>query len=467
MGKGLDTKLTTQDESGKRLVVIPAVVKGYWYKRRFIFQWILLLLFLAIPWAEWNGNPLLQFNIPDRRFFVFGLNLWAHDAPLIFFVLGISAFGLFITTALFGRIWCGWACPQTVFIERIFRQIEIWTEGNHLQRKKLAKENWHFKKIIKKAIKWVLFLGSSWFISNSFLAYFTGKEKLFEMMAHSPAENPTSFAIMAFFFFGVLFDFVWFREQFCTLVCPYGRFQSVLMDGNSLLVAYDEKRGEPRNKLRKSKSEDIKGDCIDCGKCVNVCPTGIDIRNGTQMECIACTACIDACDDVMEKIGRPKGLISYTSERILEGKSYKLIHGRSIAYSLILVAMLAGFIISLSTKEDFQIQQLRHSSSPYELIKKPNKNVYLQNIVELRIHNQSESNYNLEFILPKSMEGVKLINPIPIYPAAAKKSFQISLLLQMDTSKFIGKSINVIALDKKNNFEKEIQVKILGPKGGF
>lgn len=462
------TQLTTQDDTGKRLTVYPAVVKGFWYKRRAIFQWILLFVFLVIPWLEWGGNPLLQFNIPERRFFIFGLNLWAHDAPLIFFVLGIAAFGLFIVTAIFGRVWCGWACPQTVFIERVFRQIEIWTEGNHLKRRKLNQSGMSKEKIIRKSIKWVLYLGFAWVISNCFLAYFTGKDQLFEMMSHSPYENPTSFAIMAFFFGGVLFDFVWFREQFCTLVCPYGRFQSVLMDTNSLLVAYDQKRGEPRGKLKKNDpAANEKGDCIDCNKCVTVCPTGIDIRNGTQMECIACTACIDACDDVMEKIKKPKGLISYTSEGILEGQPHKILNARSISYSLIIVAMVLGLVFSLATKEEMQIQKLRHSSLPYQILKTNSGSSYLQNIVKLRIHNQSEKDFNIEFDLKNKSTDIKLINPIPVYPAKQKHSFEISLIIQTFSNKFTGKDIILIATDKENKFEKEISVRLLGPAGGI
>lgn len=465
--KHLDTQLTTQDESGKRLVVYPAVVKGLWHKRRMIFQWVLLFIFLAIPWMSWNGNPILLFNIPDRRFFIFGLNLWAHDAPLIFFILGIAAFGLFLVTALWGRVWCGWACPQTVFIERVFRQIEIWVEGSHIQRKKLAAQEMNAEKLTKKSIKWALYLSLAWLISNSFLAYFVGKERLFEMMAHNPSENPTSFAIMAFFFGGVLFDFVWFREQFCTLVCPYGRFQSVLMDRNSLVVAYDVKRGEPRGKLKKNDPNTDKGDCIDCNKCVAVCPTGIDIRNGTQMECIACTACIDACDDVMEKIKKPKGLISYTSERMLEGKKFLLVHPRTIGYTLILLFMFSGLSYSLYKKDDLQVNQLRHSSNPYELLKNKEGKTYLQNVVKLRVHNQSSQNYNLSIQMKENYPGLKLINPIPSYPAGANKSFELSVIIQTTNKDLLKKSLFLLISDLDHKYEKTIEVKLLGPSGGF
>lgn len=460
----LDTKLTTQDETGKRLLVIPAVVKGFWYKRRFILGWVLLLIFLGIPWLEINGNPLLLFNIPDRRFFIFGLNLWAHDAPLIFFVLGFVVFGLFLATALFGRVWCGWACPQTIFIERVFRQIEIWTEGTHLKRRALQKKPWNKEKFFRKTTKWALFLAAAWIISNSFLAYFVGKEKLLEMIATPPSQNPTSFAIMLFFFGGVLFDFVWFREQFCTLVCPYGRFQSVLMDSNSLLVAYDVDRGEPRGKQSKNRDENL-GDCINCNKCVSVCPTGIDIRNGTQMECIACTACIDACDDVMEKLNKPKGLIKYTSERMLKGKKFAWIHFRSIAYSIVLVFLGFGLAFSLYSKENLKLTQLRHSGTPYEILQVDGNKV-LQNIVRIRIHNQSKVNYKLEFELVNKNPSLQMINPIPAYPVAAHKSFEISLLLRTKDFNWAGKNVSIKAYDESSKYSRNIEVQILGPKGG-
>jgi cytochrome c oxidase accessory protein FixG len=360
-------------------------------------------------------------------------------------------------------VWCGWACPQTIFIERVFRQIEIWTEGTHLKRRALQKPPLTKEKVIRKTIKWTLFLIAAWIISNSFLAYFVGKEKLLTMIATPPSQNPTSFAIMLFFFGGVLFDFVWFREQFCTLVCPYGRFQSVLMDSNSLLVAYDVERGEPRGKLTKNRDSKL-GDCINCNKCVSVCPTGIDIRNGTQMECIACTACIDACDDVMEKINKPKGLIRYTSERMLHGKNFSWFHFRSIAYGAILLFLSIGLAFSLYSKENLKLTQLRHSDKPYEIISTKNKDI-LQNIVRIRIHNQSDKNYNLEFSLGESYPGLSLINPIPHYPVSSHKSFEISLLLRTEDFKWAKQNIIIKAFDKEKDYFKEIKVQILGPRG--
>ncbi|MEE6249867.1 MAG: cytochrome c oxidase accessory protein CcoG [Bdellovibrionota bacterium] len=460
----LDSQLTTQTESGQRLTVIPAVVKGHWHKRRFYFQWVLLFIFLAIPWIEINEKPLLLFNVADRRFILFGIDLWATDAPLVFFVFAILAFGLFFATALWGRVWCGWACPQTVFIERVFRQIEILIEGNHLKRRKLQKQNWNFEKISKRFLKYSIFVVLAWIFSNSFLAYFVGKEHLFEMMGHSPYDNPESFAVMMVFFGGVLFDFVWFREQFCTIVCPYGRFQSVLMDTNSMLVAYDEKRGEPRGKLKRNEDNSAKGDCIDCNKCVTVCPTGIDIRNGTQMECIACTACIDACDDVMEKLKKPKGLIRYTSERELQGRKVQRFNVRSIVYSILLLLLSSALIYSLAGKKDVEFQLLRQQALPYQVVEKDSSKL-IQNVVQIKVMNHSSNEHAVSFKLKNNETGIRMINPIPVYNLSPEKNINVSLILQIEDFKNVGKTVNIEVFEKEK-FLQSISYQLKGPSAG-
>ena len=455
----LDTQLTTQTEDGRRLSVYPAVVKGVWYQRRKIFQWLLLIVFLSIPWLEWNSRPLLQFNIVDRRFFLFGLDLWATDAPLIFFVFAILAFGLFFATALFGRVWCGWACPQTVFIERVFRQVEIWIEGNHIQRKKLAEQDWNWEKFFKRFSKYAIFSLLAWVVSNTFLAYFVGKDNLLEMMATSPSQNPTSFAVMMVFFGGVCFDFVWFREQFCTLVCPYGRFQSVLMDQNSLLVAYDEKRGEPRGKLQRQPTTSSQGDCIDCKKCVAVCPTGIDIRNGTQMECIACTACIDACDDVMEKIGKDKGLIRYSSERELQGRSTQKLNVRTIAYSVLLLGLVSALGYSLAQKSDLSFQVLRSQGLPYQILT-TETGEKIQNVLQIKVLNQADVPIRFSLVGVDSGAAIDWIHPLPEYEIGAKKSMLVSVMLRFDPKQWQQRNTQLIirSADKKELERLEISL---------
>ncbi len=312
-------RLATTDETGKRVFLYPARVQGIWNQRRKIFQIFLLGLFLTLPWIRFNGLPLLLLDVVHRRFTIFGTTFRAHEAPMVVLVFLTFVLTIGIITSIIGRVWCGWACPQTVFTENVYRWIERWIEGDHVARKQLDDGPWNEKKFFKKTLKWIVFILLSMVIGHSFLAYFVGTEALAHMVRHSPYENPGSFGVMAFVTALVAFDFGWFREQFCIVACPYGRFQSVFMDDHSLAVLYDAKRGEVRKGYPLETPDQKQGDCIDCRRCVQVCPTGVDIRRGVQLECVACTACIDACDEVMEKVGKPKGLIRYDSLRGLEG----------------------------------------------------------------------------------------------------------------------------------------------------
>lgn len=310
-------RLATTDAQGRRIALYPADVRGFFRRKRTQVQAILVIIFLVLPWVRINGQQALLLDIAQRRFEIFGLSLRAHNAPLLFFVFAAGAFGLFFVTAVWGRVWCGWACPQTVFIDGVFRKIERWVEGSALERRKLDAAPLSLQKFLKKFGKWSLYIFATLILTHSFLAYFVGTGPLAEMIRKNPSENWGSFLFMVFSSAVILFDFAWFREQFCTIVCPYGRFQSVLMDRGSMIVAYDVDRGEPRatpqaKALSKAHNSNL-GDCVNCYRCVQVCPTGIDIRRGLQMECIACTACIDACDEVMTKVKKPTGLIRYDS----------------------------------------------------------------------------------------------------------------------------------------------------------
>jgi len=290
-------RIATTDEQGSRIYLYLADVSGKFRTWRSRFNIFLIFLFLLLPWMNVNQHQAMLLDIPRRRFAVFGVTFLAHDAPMLLFVFGGAAMMLALITAIWGRVWCGWACPQTVFVDGVFRKIERWLEGDAVARRKLDQSPMSLDKLIKKASKWFCFTILALLISHSFLAYFVGTEKLALMIRSSPTDNPINFILMVGVTAIILFDFGWFREQFCTIVCPYGRFQSVLMDEDSQVVAYDLKRGEPRKGT--NLPQDKAGDCVNCYRCVQVCPTGIDIRRGVQLECIACTACMDACDEVI------------------------------------------------------------------------------------------------------------------------------------------------------------------------
>lgn len=346
-----DSIATVKD--GKRVWIFPQKPKGPLYNKRTLLSIVYLIVFFTLPFIKVQGDPLFMLNVVQRKFILFGVVFWPQD--LFLFVLGMLTFILFIVvfTVVFGRVFCGWACPQTVFMEMVFRKIEYWIEGDANHQKALDKQAWDAEKIRKRGLKILIFFAVSFLIANTFLAYLIGIDEV-EQMIVEPIHKNTGTLISLLIFTGIFMGvFYWFREQACIVVCPYGRLQGVLLDKNSILVAYDYLRGEPRAKYSK-KQEKQKGDCIDCFQCVKVCPTGIDIRNGTQLECVNCTACIDVCDHMMESVGKEKGLIRYASEYGIANKEKLRITPRIIAYSAVLVVLigiLAGLLISRSDVE--------------------------------------------------------------------------------------------------------------------
>jgi cytochrome c oxidase accessory protein FixG len=351
------------DESGHHVALNPADVSGRWRRYRDGFYLFLIVIFLALPWTKFAGHQTVLLDIPNRRFAFFGITFWAHDLPMVFFILGILTVGLTFLTVTWGRVWCGWACPQTVFIDRVYRRIERWIEGNHIARIRLSQAPMSWDKLWKKSLKWFLFWFVSTNIAHSFTAYFIGAESLLAMSIRSPFEHMTAFVFVTTFTGILLFDFGWFREQFCMIMCPYGRFQSVLMDDHSIAVMYDEKRGEPRKGTEPA--DGAAGDCVSCYRCVAVCPTGIDIRRGAQMECVACTACIDACDEIMDKVSSPRGLIRYSSEADMRGEKTRLRRPASIVYAVVLGVLLIGFSVSVAVRNSFDVKFIRAVETPY------------------------------------------------------------------------------------------------------
>ena len=349
--------VTTINEDGSRYFLFPADVHGKWNLLRRIFGIVLIAIYVALPWIPINGAPALFFDIEHRRFHVFGLTLVPQDLWVLFFGITGLGFTLFFVTALLGRLWCGWACPYTVFLDHIFRRIERWIEGDAPARKQLAAAPWTAGKIARRVLKHTLYALCAALIAHVFLSYFVSLERLYTYMGEGPMAHATSFGIVAFLTAVLWFCFGYFREQFCVIMCPYGRLQSALTDDDTVNVGYDEGRGEPRG--AKGKAE---GDCIDCRRCVNVCPTGIDIRNGLQMECIGCTACIDACDDIMRKVGRPTGLIRYDSLNGLAGGRRRFLRPRILAYTALGLLGLSAFGFTATRKaKPYTAQFARHS----------------------------------------------------------------------------------------------------------
>ncbi len=403
---GIDHRTRSLDEEGRRKAIHPVEVKGKWQSRRQPVQFILIFFFLAIPWISVGGRPLLRLNIFERKFSVFGVLFQSHDVPLLFlFVIGF-ALVFALATSLFGRVWCGWACPQTVFIEAVFRRIERWIEGSAFERKRNADLPLS-ERLPRLVLKWVAYLGVSLVITHSFLALFVGPEALRAMVLAGPIESPQAFTFILISTSVILFDFGWFREQFCIVMCPYGRIQSIFQDTNTFTVAYDARRGEPRGALRKLTKESPRGDCVDCTRCVQVCPTGIDIRNGSsQLECIACTGCVDACDDVMKRIGKPVGLIRYAPSN---GSSRFHVGMRSYAYALAL-ALVGVAVVAVGEKRTIaMVEVFKAPGDPYSVSEEAAGLVY-GNVFVAEISGQRVGRNTVEFSL-RGEPGDQLVMP--------------------------------------------------------
>ncbi|SMC35157.1 cytochrome c oxidase accessory protein CcoG [Cellulophaga tyrosinoxydans] len=361
----------TINEEGKRAWVFPKKPSGKFYEYRKYVSYALLLFLVASPFIKINGNQFLMFNVLERRFNIFGFPFWPQDFHLfvISMIIGVIFIALF--TVAFGRIFCGWMCPQTIFLEMVFRRIEYWIDGDRGAQIKLDRQEWNAEKIRKRVLKWVIFFIISFLIANVFLAYLIGSDRLIQYITDGPLQHISTMVSLLIFTAVFYFVFAWFREQVCIIACPYGRMQGVLLDNKSIVVAYDHKRGEGesgRKKWRKNEDRSAlgHGDCIDCFQCVNVCPTGIDIRNGTQLECVNCTACIDECDTIMEKVNLPKGLIRYASEDEIVKKEKFKFTPRLKGYTAVLVILIGVLVGMLFLRNDVEATVLRLPGQLYE-----------------------------------------------------------------------------------------------------
>ncbi|TDS17148.1 cytochrome c oxidase accessory protein CcoG [Sphingobacterium paludis] len=399
--------------------------KGRLYRYR---QWVgypLLLLLLVAPFVKINGNPFLMFNIIERKFSVIGQLFYPQDLYIFVFGMLIVMIGVLLFTVVYGRVWCGWACPQTIFMELVFRRIEYWIEGDWQQQRKLNEGSDSDAKAWRKFLKHSVFFILSFLIANVFLAYIIGIEKLGQIIVAPVSEHLGGFIailLFTFLFYGV---FAHVREIVCTTICPYGRLQSVLLDDQSLTVAYDVDRGEPRGKIRKDTS--LQGDCVDCKLCVHVCPTGIDIRNGLQMECVSCTACIDACDTVMDKIGKPKGLIGfYATAEALNKQGFKKKNMRAIAYSSLLALLIGALAVLLFNRSIIGGTLLRANGSSYQLMADDK----VGNLYTLELLNKSGK--EIPFVLEPVDPGYSLQQVNPINSLGKEGTATLSFFLRID-----------------------------------
>jgi cytochrome c oxidase accessory protein FixG len=360
-------RVSTIDDQGRRNWIYPKKPSGRFYRWRSALSWLLLAFLFLSPFVTVNGHQLVLLNVLERKFVLFGVVFWPQDFYLFVLMMIATVVFIFLFTAVYGRLFCGWICPQTIFMEMVFRKIEYLIEGDAQAQRALAVAPWTPSKVFKKTVKQVIFFGLSFLIGNVFLAYIIGRDELLKLVASSPLDHTGGFVAMLVFSGAFYFVFAWFREQACTLVCPYGRLQSVLLDENSVVISYDFARGEPRGKYRMGESREALGDCVECRQCVVVCPTGIDIRNGTQLECVNCTACIDACDDVMTRVHLPTGLIRYASYNSIATGERRVLTPRVIGYSAVLAVIIAVLVLLFALRTEFEATILRAPGTLYTL----------------------------------------------------------------------------------------------------
>ncbi|MBN8703816.1 MAG: cytochrome c oxidase accessory protein CcoG [Bacteroidetes bacterium] len=455
--KSFRDSISTIDEQGKRSWIYAQKPKGWYYNARTVLSFFYLLIFFTLPFLKVNGNPLFLFNVIERKFILFSVVFWPQD--FFIFGLGMLIFIVFIAlfTVIFGRIFCGWACPQTIFMEMVFRKIEYLIEGDASHQKALNKMPWNKEKIIRKLSKHILFFLLSFLIANTFLSYIIGVDKLFITISEPITKHAGEFIALLIFtgiFYGV---YSWFREQVCIVVCPYGRMQGVLLDKNSIIVAYDYVRGETRGKYKKNEQR-TSGDCIDCFQCVKVCPTNIDIRNGTQLECVNCTACIDACDHMMEKVGLPKGLIRYDSENgIANGIKLKL-SPRIIAYSAILLVLIGLESFLLLSRSDLDTTIIRARGMLYQ--NQPDNKI--SNLYNIKLINKTRLDMPVTLKLESTEGEIKMVGK-DIY--AKKESLsEGTFFIMLDKSAIKQRKTNLrVGIYSNNKKIKEAETSFLGP----
>lgn len=450
--------VATISKEGRRSWIYAQRPKGRFYNARTIVSVVYLILFFSLPFVRVHEDPFFLFNILERRFVFFGVTFWPQDFFL--FGIGMLVFILFVVlfTVVFGRIFCGWICPQTIFMEMVFRRIEYWIEGDASYQKQLDKMHWNTEKLLKRGGKHLVFFLIAFLISNTFLSYIIGTDQLFHIVSEPVSRHIGGF-ISLLVFTGIFYAvYAWFREQVCLIACPYGRLQGVMTDRNTLLVAYDYVRGEPRGKFRKSQDSGQVGDCIDCVQCVKVCPVGIDIRNGTQLECTNCTACIDACDFMMEKTGRPKGLIRYASESgIAEGKPLR-ITSRIIAYTVVLTGLIGILVALLVTRSDVDVTILRTPGLLYQR----QDNGMLSNLYNIKLINKTHEDLPVELRLETKEGAIKMVGK-PIVVAQTSEAASSFFIFLPEKSIHRRKTKLLVKIYSRGKLIETVNTNFMGP----
>lgn len=455
----------TIDKEGKRAWIYPKKPSGFFYDKRKWVSYVLLLLLVTAPFIKINGNQLFLFNVLERKFSFFGVTFWPQDFYIVVIGLIICVVFVALFTVVFGRIFCGWVCPQTIFMEMVFRRIEYWIEGDRGAQIRLNKQSWDTEKIRKKGIKWFLFFVISFLIANVFLAYLIGSDQLFLMIKNGPLNHLSTFISLIIFTGIFYFVFVWFREQVCLIACPYGRLQGVLLDEKSIVVAYDYKRGEGENgrsKFKKNESRPDKGfgDCIDCSQCVNVCPTGIDIRNGTQLECVNCTACIDACDHMMQSVQLPEGLIRYASEDEISKKQKFQFTNRMKGYSAVLFILIGVLTGLLFLRSDVEAKVLRLPGQLFE-----HKGDHISNVYTYKIANKTARDFDeviFKIIEPK---GKVILVGNEFIKIKKEEMVQGTLFIEIPQATLKGDKIEVqLEVYNKGELIDQTKTNFLGPR---
>jgi cytochrome c oxidase accessory protein FixG len=448
--------LSTLNEDGTRRWLRPKLSPGHFWRMRRVAAYLLMVVFFLVPYLRMRGKPLVLLDVPHRQFTLFGYTFLPTDTLLFMLLLMSIAISIFLLTALFGRVWCGWACPQTVYMEFLFRPIERLFEGGRSGSMKFDREGGlHWRRVAKNGVYLVLAL----FLAHTFLAYFVGIDQLVQWVRQSPVEHPTSFLIMAGTTALIFFDFGYFREQTCLVACPYGRLQSVLLDRQSVIVGYDPLRGEPRGHLVKDRPATA-GDCIDCGACVLTCPTGIDIRDGLQMECIHCTQCADACDAIMDRVGKPRGLIRYTSRDEVEGKPTRLLRPRVVLYPLALAVAVGLLAFNLGTKADTDVTLLRGAGAPFT--RQPDGSVVNQIRVKLTNRTATAHAYRVEVL---GVAGASLIAPQNPFTVQGSSTGETSVFVVVPAASFHDDRLSsTIRVTDGAGFSLDVPFELIGPE---